>query len=232
MSGYRQLYVLHGWSVSLDNRAKWQGLIDQLKDFKIECQFVPLPGLDSQLDQVWQIDDYVSYLFKQIPDKASILGHSMGGQLAMRLAATHSEKVAKLILVDNSGIRSQKLPAKLKRLTFYAAAKVGRLFIKSQKARGLLYFLARESDYLKADPILRQTMANLLAHDSTQDAIKITCPTLIVWGKEDKVTPLWIGQRINRLIGRSQLKIIDGARHSPQFTHPNQVAEQVMTFIS
>lgn len=97
--------------------------------------------------------------------------------------------------------------------------------------KDVLYKLARERDYSNAPPLLKRTMSSILDQEVIVDLPKINLPTLIIWGSNDQVTPLKMGKQMNQLIPTSKLKIISGARHSPQFTHSAQTASLVDDFI-
>jgi len=95
-----------------------------------------------------------------------------------------------------------------------------------------LYKLARERDYLEAPPELRKTLSNVLSKDVTPLLDKVRCKTLIIWGKNDKVTPIANAHTMNKLIKNSQVKIVEEGRHSPQFTHPKIVLQLVDKFLT
>ena len=74
-------------------------------------------------------------------------------------------------------------------------------------------------------------MLNLINLNLTEVLRKIKVPTLVIWGQDDKITPLSDGKLIHQLIKNSKLKIIDNAKHSPQFTHPKEVAEIINEYL-
>lgn len=227
-----KLFILHGWAVDPNNQQKWQPLIDRFTSMDLDVVFLPLPGLSTRLDQVWDLNDYATWVIAQLPNQpVAILGHSFGGQIAIRLAAKYSHRITQLVLVDSAGIRDQSINKRIKRLGFAFFAKVGRLFTQNSKAKELLYKLAGERDYLNANSSLRQTMTKIIKTDVQDEATRINLPTLIIWGGRDQVTPVWMGKRLACLIRFSKLAIIEPARHSPQFTHTNEVAELVERFL-
>jgi pimeloyl-ACP methyl ester carboxylesterase len=74
---------------------------------------------------------------------------------------------------------------------------------------------------------MRRTLAHLVSVDLTSQLEKINCPTLIVWGADDKTTPLIDGELMHAKIRGSHMVVIQGARHSPHITHPKEVADLV-----
>lgn len=225
--------ILHGWSINPENEQKWQNFRRLLRERGVETEFLGLPGLSSPLQEVWNLDNYVQWLDEQLQKhpKIILLGHSFGGQIAVRYAALYPQKIQKLILIDSSGIRDHSPVATIKRTGFLMAAKIGKVFFRSDFFRNILYKLAREKDYQQAPPLLRRTMSSILDDEVVTDLEKITAPTLLVWGKSDAVTPLFLGKIFETKISGSQLRVIEGARHSPQFTHPEKVVEVVSEFI-
>ena len=228
----KSIYLLHGWAVNQLNQDKWLPLIDKLANQAVKAVFLPIPGLTSPLNEVWDLPDFIKWLGHTLPDKPVILlGHSFGGQLAAAFAAQYPDRVEKLILIDRSGVRDNSPLAETKRTVFLIMAKVGKFLFKNEALRKFLYKAAREQDYLNAPPLLRRSMSNILDAEIGHELPKIKCSTLLIWGRNDKVTPLWLGQFFKQRISHSRLAVIDEARHSPQFTHVQEVAQLVTDFV-
>ncbi len=221
----KRIIILHGWTYSLD---KWKRFRELLKQNGYNPVFIKIPGLTELTDEVWDIQKYSDWFknkLKSEKEKVILLGHSNGGRIAAFYASEHPEKIGKLILVDSAGVYHKELVLQIKRFVFKAVAKVGKLFTSSEALKNFMYTLAGERDYQNASPDMKQSMINLSHHDLTPYLSGITTPTLIIWGREDKVTPLSDAVLMNRLIKGSKLKIIDGARHSPFYTHPEKLTK-------
>lgn len=228
----QKIYLIHGWAVDTNNKVKWQPLIDKLAQADIEAVFLPLPGLSTKLDMAWGLNDYVAWVLEQLPkEPIALLGHSFGGQIAIRLTAQYPDRVRQLILIDTAGVRDTSLKLKIKRWGFGTLAKLGKLVTRNESFRGILYKLAGEKDYLLANVNLRKTLTEVVETDVQNEAVKIVVPTLIVWGGRDLITPKWMGQKLQRLIRNSRLEVIAPARHSPQFTHVKEVTVLVDKFL-
>ncbi len=228
----KTIYLLHGWAISAVNESKWQQLRTFLKKQGIDTIFLALPGLSSPLDRPWTLQSYVEWLAEQLPkeEKVVLLGHSFGGQLATRFAAQYPKRLSKLILIASAGIRDYSFFAVAKRSVFYTLAKVGGFAKNNHTLKSLLYKLAREQDYNQADEIMKKTMASVLSDEVKKDIPNVTCETLLIWGKRDKSTP-YTNTRFFLQIPRSKLVTMPDARHSPQFTHAAEVAENIATFV-
>jgi len=221
-----KVYILHGWAYSTD---KWHEFINLLKMKDINPILLNVPGLTGQTNKVWTLDGYVEWLKDSIDnEKAIIIGHSNGGRIVLAFAAKYPDKLKQLILIDSAGIYHNELSMHLKRLVFGTVAKLGKKITTSEKLRALLYKATRESDYKNATPEMRQTMVNMISSDLTPHLSRITVPTLIIWGQYDKSTPLSDGKLMHRLIKNSKLRVINGARHSPQFTNTEEVCKSIL----
>lgn len=225
-----RVIILHGWTKTLD---KWNGFIDALGKKGIKIELPKIPGLTKNLEEIWHLEDYVNWLHNianKEKDKVILIGHSNGGRIALAFANQYPEKVKKLILIDSAGIYHNELPHKIKRIVFKTIAKIGKKLTSSRSLKNILYKLARESDYKEADPNVKKTMINLISADLKPILSHIQIPTLIIWGAQDKITPLSDGILMNNLIKNSKLEIIKDARHSPQFTNPEKVTNLILTF--
>ncbi len=224
--------ILHGWSIDSSTHQKWEVFREELSQRGVHSKMLGIPGLSAPLDEVWDLPKYVAWLEKELKGEKEVilLGHSFGGQISVSYTASHPGQVKKLVLIDSSGMRDHSLLPTLKRTVFLFLSKVGKVFFRSEHARALLYKVARERDYQQAPPLLRRTMSKILDDEVTDELPNIICPTLLIWGREDRVTPLFLGEIFHKKISGSRFEIIDGARHSPQYTHVKQVAELAAQF--
>lgn len=225
-----QIIILHGWTFDV---GKWNAFAHELSKLSMSTKILDLPGLTAPLDEVWTLDDFVSWLDKKLVDKNKLilLGHSFGGQIAAKFTASYPDRVSKLILIASAGIKDNSIGKRLKRFVFLILAKLGKILVPFESFRKLLYFLARETDYYKAPPMLRKTMSIILKDEVTRDLAKIKALTCIIWGREDSITPVSSALLFHNKIKKSELHVLDNAKHSPQFTHPGKVAEIVKEFL-
>lgn len=224
MRNSKKIYILHGWAY---DTKKWEPLVAVLKTKNFEPVLLKIPGLTASLDEVWSLDDYVGWLKGVLKDEKQVilLGHSNGGRISLAYALKYPEKVSQLILIDSAGIYHNELSLRLKRLFFGTIAKMGKNIKDVKVVRKIFYKFVKERDYEKANPSLRQTMRNLINEDLLPALHRITIPTTIIWGESDKITPLQDGKLMHKEMSKSTLHVIKNARHSPQFTHVQEVAE-------
>lgn len=233
--GIMKAIILHGWTYSKngnDPLEKWQPFIKDLQSKKVICELPQIPGITKDINQQWDLEKYVDWLKNKIGrNQVILIGHSNGGRISLAFCAKFPEKVSKLILIDSAGIYHNEITLRLKRFIFRKLAKIGKRISDSENLRKLIYKIAREGDYSNATPSQRKTMINLINTDLSEVIREIKIPTLIIWGRKDSVTPLSDGLMMHKLIKNSKLEVINEGRHSPQFTHPKEVAEIIHEYI-
>jgi len=232
MGTMKKIFILHGWT---NNTDKWQKALILLEEKRYEVTLLNIPGLTGDIDRPWDLNDYVDWLDKTLSkekDKPILIGHSNGGRIAIAYSAKHPEKIKHLILIDSAGVYHNELPIRLKRFVFNNVAKIGKKLTSSDKLRNVLYKLARENDYKDANPLMRETMANVISVDITSTLDKITIPTLIIWGEQDTLTPIGDAKLMHKLIKNSKFYVVKSTRHSPQYTHPEEVVKKIEENIS
>ncbi|MDD5152827.1 MAG: alpha/beta hydrolase [Candidatus Pacebacteria bacterium] len=226
----KKIYILHGWSYTKD---KWEPMIWGLGALGYQVVFPDIPGLTGTLDKPWELSHYMHWLrdiLREEKEPVVLLGHSNGGRIAISYTAKYPEKVSELILVDSAGVYHDDFFTNFKKSSLKTIAKAGKVFTKSETLRKVLYKLIGVRDYERANPIMRETMRNLIKVDSLPDAKKINAPVLLIWGSGDKVTPLSDGKILADTFPNAELHIVEGALHSPQITHSADVLSIIQKY--
>jgi pimeloyl-ACP methyl ester carboxylesterase len=234
-----KIIFLHGWinkyiiEKNSDIYEFYKDLIEELKK-SFEVYFVHLPGFDKKnLERPYNLDDYVEYL-KNFVEKNNLknfilIGHSFGGQVAAKFAYFHPEKIKMLILYNSACIRKKSLKEKI--LNIFKNP--GKLIFKSFPFLRKVFYkiFTGSTSYLKLSENMQKTMQNVINEDLTNILKEIKTDTLIIWGEKDKITPLWQGKLINKLIKNSKLIIQKNGDHSFHKNYPQQFAEYVKKFV-
>ncbi|MCL2038491.1 alpha/beta hydrolase [Candidatus Saccharibacteria bacterium] len=202
------LYIVHGWTTTLDG---WQATIAELDRLGVKAHLLKVPGLTTGPDQAYTITDYVNWAAKTIPPGAIVLGHSNGGRILLNAIAAGKLKPQKLILLSSAGIYYRSSRSRVSKLLSKYFGWLKHL----PGLRRLVHRFLGASDYAKASPAMKKTLENMLESDKHLDPAKVQVPTQILWGGEDRATPLWMGQRLAREIPNAQLEIIPNWPHSP-----------------
>ena len=167
--------------------------------------------------------------------KTDLGGWSMGGWIALKLALDHPEMVDRVVIYDAAGIRYQITGganvfhptngAALQRLAdlLEPHAKPIPDFVR----RDALRKLARNQWVVDRSMAAMQTGDDLL--DDRLDSL--TEPLLIVWGSDDALLPLSVGQRMHALAPQSELEVVEGCGHLAPRTCPSRVAEATADFL-
>lgn len=227
----KTIYILPGWT---HNTSKWETLINLLTASGYKTHQLKIPGLEERIDTPWTISDYVNWLNGKIEGEKDVvlIGHSNGGRIALSYALEYPNKISDLILIDSAGFIKNDISNRIKKGIFKALAKTGKSLRLPAFTKTVLYKLAGEKDYYKASPFLRQTMQNLITLDLSEKVKDIEIPTTIIWGENDKITPLSFANILKINIINSKLFIIKNGRHSPQYTHPEKVFQIIVDNIS
>lgn len=211
--------LLHGWGRAGDDFDK---LVALLRPQFPEWTFlqVDLPGFGGSplaRQDGLSLDDYcttLEALFKKLgPGRVTLIGHSLGGRIAIKFAALHPDRVERLVLISAAGIhrRSPRLILlRIARSLFNTIFFTIHDFVFILRLKNLFGAIFGSRDYQVAHKALRETLKNVLAEDLRDAAKKISVPTLLLWGKNDQITPPRDAAEYHALIKGSRLKMLDG----------------------
>jgi pimeloyl-ACP methyl ester carboxylesterase len=189
--------------------------------------------------------DWLAILDREGIDRAFLVGLSMGGMTAMRLAMRAPQRVAGMVLIDSNA----DIEERAKRAQYAAMVAIYKRF-------GIFGLLARRT----ASIMLGQTTIATRRHliDELQETVarhprdqlprairavfsrgdliprlgEITCPTLVLVGAEDKATPPVKSEHIHAGIAGSRLQVLDGVGHLSALEDPDAVSAPVLAFLA
>jgi pimeloyl-ACP methyl ester carboxylesterase len=228
--------LLHGWKASSETLT---GLAAALADtFRVLT--VDLPGFGwSQAPPVaWGTAEYAAHAERLMQERgmtrAAFVGHSFGGRVSIRLAATRPASVDRLVLVASSGIRPRR------RIGYYArvsAFKLARWFFSlpgwGGTGRRLIDRVSGRfgsRDY-RAAGSMRPTLVRLINEDLTPLLPAIQASTLILWGDQDQEVPRGAMEIMAAGIPHARLLVLDGAGHFPFLDMPEAFCRTVKQFL-
>jgi len=230
------IVVLHGWN---SRPEKWRRVKELLAKKDIAVFTPVLPGFSYELKKAWDLNDYCDWLKVWLEEKklerVILLGHSFGGRVAIKFVTEHPVLVEKLILINAAGIKDKRWQARFKRGLFKIIAKAGKRLVPGgldDTLRRGLYFLTGERDYYLAKGLLRETMKLVIEEDLEPLLSKIKLPTLIIWGENDKLTPLWMGREIRDKIVGARLKVLEEIGHNPHLEFPKQLVKTIRQWLN
>jgi pimeloyl-ACP methyl ester carboxylesterase len=217
--------VLHGWGASIDAVAS---IVDGLAG-RLDVVAVDLPGFGESDEpaESWDVHAYVRFVLALADElgleRFSLVGHSHGGRIGIVLAATHPDRLARMVLTNAAGIKPKRKPSYYSRV---AVAKAGRVVgaVGGAPGRRLQDRMRRRvasQDWLEASEAMRGTFRLLIAEDISPHLPKVHASTLLLWGTRDEDTPLWMGRRMEAEIPDAALVELDGGH----FAYAERAAE-------
>jgi pimeloyl-ACP methyl ester carboxylesterase len=168
--------------------------------------------------------------------RTAIVGHSMGGWISLAFAATHPERVERLVLVDAAGLRFDPdfsfervlLPETLDDLARLLAANFRR---PPRLPRFVMRDILRHARHERAG---REALLQRLVYgDDHVDELlgRVTAPALLVWGRNDPITPLAIGERLAGALPDARLVVFDDCAHSPNIECASRFNAVMLPFL-
>jgi pimeloyl-ACP methyl ester carboxylesterase len=230
--------VLHGWGASIAAVASIQaGLRQTHRTIALD---LPGFGASDPPPTAWGAEEYAAHLRAFLRQRgisrASFIGHSHGGRVAIVLAATRPEMVDKLVLVDSAGLRPKRSAGYYARVYSYKASR--RLLTVPLLAGPLGAPLRRQfetragSDDFRQAGSMRGTLVRVVNEDWRHLLPRIQAPTLLIWGELDDATPVADGQIMERLIPDAGLVVFPGAGHFAYADDVDRFARVVGHFLT
>ena len=182
-------------------------------------------------------------------ERVHLVGHSLGGALALGFAHAHPERTAALCLIDPAAYREGALTGRwLWDVPLLAEIVLGVLSTEMLVDLGLRQNFANAADipsglrklYLRE--ALREAVVASLIRQERQlvpdDAEAwearhrtIAAPTLVLWGEKDALVPIAQGRRLVQDIEGAELVVLPHLAHSPQLEDPANVLRHVLPFL-
>jgi pimeloyl-ACP methyl ester carboxylesterase len=230
------ILLLHGWGDSMDT---YSALV---RDFQESYTLlaVDLPGFGgTETPKVtFNLELYAKFVASFLlkigdPELFAVIGHSNGGAIAIKALSSKILKSKKLVLLASSGVRNSYSPSnKLKRMIF-KLLKIPAMLLPSSMQKKIKKKVYEKigSDLFVAEQ-LQDTFKQIITEDVTDDATKISQQTLLLYGTNDKATPVSYGRLFNEKISGSELVVIQGAEHFLHHTNSKEVLVLIRSFLA
>ncbi len=187
----------------------------------------PCFGGSEGTDTPWSVGDYAIWLEKFIDklqlDCPHIIAHSFGARVAFKMLSNCGDLCDKLIICGGAGIVKERSPEYLKKVKAYR--RVRKLFPKfAEKHFG-------SEEYRALSPLMKESYKLIVNEDLRGCAQKIRNSTLLLYGKDDKVTPpSEEGEVFHKLIAGSRFEILAGG-HFGFCEYPQLYNEKISEFL-
>ncbi|MGQ9548258.1 MAG: alpha/beta fold hydrolase [Roseiflexus sp.] len=247
-AGERALVLLHGWG---DTKEIWRATIAALSSHA--RVFAPdLPGHGGSpfdgTEQVQQVAERVAtFCAARGLTSFALVGHSMGGNVALELALTHPQKVERLALVAPAALGTAMPP--YTRLFLqdgygWAALRVLLLFYRAVDALArqwrpitamtrILPGVRRATFAAHHDPESLHRLLNALFANSLDGRLEqVHVPALVINGNLDAVVPSRLSQRVAAALPNARFVLVRGALHHPMDEQPEAFQRLLLEFLT
>jgi pimeloyl-ACP methyl ester carboxylesterase len=182
-----------------------------------EVRLVELPGLRLGEASRW----LAGWLDREDLQGAALVGHSMGGTIAVLAAAAAPQSVARLALIAPAGVFATRARHA------YARQLTGTIVRAPRRLPQLV------QDVLRIGPLrLWRAASDLLAADVTPMLRTVRAPTLVVWGADDRLLPPTLGQVFCGQIPDCRLTVLPHCGHIPMLEAPDELNRHLSAFLS
>lgn len=252
------LLLVHGMAGSCEN---WRDVLEPLaRHHTVIAPDLPGHGMSAGGAVDYSLGSLASGLRDLLlalgHERATLVGHSLGGGIAMQFSYQFPEMVERLVLVSSGGLGPEVSPilraAALPGADLFIAAtagtgqKVGGAIARGLAAVGMkpapdLAEVGRGYASL-ADPRRRKAFLATLRSVVGTDGQRVSAadrfylaeevPMLIVWGSRDPIIPVGHGEDAHRALPGSRLEIFEGAGHMPQLEQPGHFIAVLEDFIA
>tara|TARA_A100001011_G_scaffold51375_1_gene49395 strand:+ start:15960 stop:16724 length:765 start_codon:yes stop_codon:yes gene_type:complete len=227
------IIILHGLMGGLSN---FNGVITFFKDkgFKVLMPVLPIYDLPILKTSVRELSNFLDRFvkFKKIK-KFVLVGNSLGGHIALYYTKIFN-KANGLVLTGSSGLYEKGMGSGYTKRGDYNVMKkkVEEVFYDPKVANKELVDEVFETVNNRNKLIKILAMAkSAIRHNMAKDLPKMKLPCLIIWGKNDNVTPPEVGIEFNNLLPNSELSWIDKCGHAPMMEHPEKFNEILLDWL-
>ncbi len=231
--GEEHLMLLHGLFGALSN---FEGIIENFgRKYNVVVPILPIFDLPIRKVSVSGLVDYVSE-FVEYKDfnGVHVLGNSLGGHISLLYALAHPERIKSVILTGSSGLFENSLGSTFPKRGDYEfiKRKTENTFYDPEVASKELVdeVFNTVNDRNKAIRIIA-TAKSAVRHNLGDKLHQITAPTLLIWGREDSITPPFVGEKFHELIANSTLHFVEECGHAPMMEKPDEFNQVLEDFL-
>jgi 2-hydroxy-6-oxonona-2,4-dienedioate hydrolase len=228
----RPMVFLHGL-VGLNEH--WNEL-SRLVSARARCLMLQLPlldltGDDCSIDGVTELT--IRFLERQVREPSVVVGNSFGGHVALRIALDRPDLIRGLVLAGSAGLieRTTVNDVQIRPSREWLEDKIGELFFDRTKMRAsdVDRAFVELSDRRHARAMVKLSRTARRNHLGDQIA-RIKTPTLLIWGRQDVVTPPEACEELLTKIKNSRAVWLDNCGHAPMLECPEAFGEALCGF--
>jgi pimeloyl-ACP methyl ester carboxylesterase len=225
----KDLIILHGWSLKL--HPGWKRFRQLLENKGFRTHLFLIPGLlGEKLDKPWDLNDFAYWIKSKVKEEKIndhlVIGHSLGSSIALKYALLQPADLKGLVLINCSGIKVSSIKRKISTIL----TQIIKIFMIIFPVIYIKDFIYHRQNGLATTGYLKQTVKNCLNEIIIDQVSALKTPVLILWGKNDKDTPIEEGRILHNRIIQSKLVELDGS-HGLPFHKTEAVIKEIVEFI-
>ncbi|MCP2039661.1 pimeloyl-[acyl-carrier protein] methyl ester esterase [Neisseria sp. HSC-16F19] len=238
------ILLIHGWGANGRIFSPLRAALPPERQARTGAPDLPGHG-EAGFNGVFDIAAIADDFAARLDRPAHIVGWSLGGMVALAMAARHPQHVRSLCLTASAakipaaadypqGLKRMPLAAMIDGFRADYAAAMHR-FIELQllytpEKRHFINEWSADVAAPGAPAALEAALAALESADWRAGLPEIRCPVLLVYGGKDALTPVRMGEYLHRHLPKSRLHIIDKAAHAPFLSHSDEMAATLIDF--
>lgn len=228
------LMLLHGLFGALSN---FMDVVDRFKSkYKVVIPLLPIYEMSILSTTVGNLAKHVNrFVEYKNYHSVIVLGNSLGGHVAQLFCLSHQQKVKAMILTGSSGLYENTMGGSFpKRGDYeYIKDKTEYTFYDPKTASKELIDEVYEicNNRNKALHVINMARS-AMKENLTNELHKIVIPVLLIWGKQDNITPSFVGEEFHKLLKNSELKWIDKCGHAAMMEKPKEFNDYLDEFLN
>lgn len=227
----KRIVLAHGWGAQA---LRLEPLTRALEKKRWDVLNLNLPGFGAaEPETAWGLAEYAKWVKEQKQKRWGsksylFFGHSFGGRVAIKTGLIGQNDLEGIVLCASGG---WSRPSGIKRWGFKMLAKAGRaIFGDSIMGRKILYKLAREHDYERASPVMREVFRKIVDEDVRKSVGEVKLPILVLWGDLDRMVDVKDAKAVVKNLQHGEIEIYKGEGHRLPYNQPEWVAERIDTW--
>lgn len=198
----------------------------------IQPPLLEMKGKGCSVDGVTALS--ASLIESLVDEPPVIIGNSLGGHVALRIALAHQHLPRGLVLVGSSGLfeRTFERDWQHSPSVEYMQRKIEDLFDDPARMQPGMVEAAHGALSRRSAARALVKLGRSAKRDHLGDELHgVECPVLLAWGKQDRVTPPEVATQFHELIPNSRLEWIDQCGHAPQIERPDELSGAIVRFV-
>lgn len=218
--------ALHGWRRTHADFSRSLGPGSPGGPLAVAALDLPGFGASPEPPAAWGSPEYAEVVARVVEGLGAgpvvVVGHSLGGRVAVRLAARRPELVRGLVLTG-APVAPRGGPTPRPKPAFRVARRLHRLGLLPESAMERARQRHGSADYRAASGVVRQVLVRMVGESYEEDLARLQGPVELVWGDDDSAAPVEGARRLATTIPGARLTVCPGAGHLTPLTVPDEL---------